>query len=546
MAWQEGDTVQNDAGDTLVVIGGKWVTPPTQSNASSSSSQTPSTWEDIKTNEPAAGVRGLLQASPLVAAPTVADVAAGVTQAGADYAAGPGNPVSRGAYAVHQMLEPYTYEGLLAAHPELQTQAKTPGGKFAQTLTEWAPSVLSGASFSDAPLAAVGKGMLAATGSEAAGQASQGQPWEPLARVGGAIAAHSAPGIARGIVSPGGVGPEEASRIAAANRLTSAGFPVSAAQTTGSRLMATLEGPQAAPDMSEGILKGAGVVRKQGPYDDRSDVIAALKSSLTGPGSRIEDLKANTNLYPTPQLTQGLANIVGEHQLAHSGTSIENPKIDQAFQDFLTHATTGKLTGKQYADMRQSWNESGIPELQSMAKLLDAGMNASNNGPQYQGAWQKYWNDYANLKGAQAGQAAAGNLAPYSPGVVANAIHKDTPLKRLAQAGADVYENQPKPYSLAGPLAAAGALGAGLGAYHGGIVSEQPLTGFFTLPGMLAAGGYGVSRLAKTAPVQAYAKNQLWKPSAATSLDPATVARILALRSGAAGQTMLDQPQQGQ
>src|ERR1700675_2909452 len=133
---------------------------------------TPSTWEDIKTSQPAALGRGVLNAAPQIAIPTLADVAAGVTQAGADYLGGPGNTVSRGAYAAHQLLEPYTYEGQLAEHPDLQTQAKTPGGKLAQTMTEWAPSVLGGAAFSEAPLAAMGKGMLGAAGSEAAGQAS--------------------------------------------------------------------------------------------------------------------------------------------------------------------------------------------------------------------------------------------------------------------------------------------------------------------------------------------------------------------------------------
>lgn len=524
-----------------------------QGNASASAQGgTPSTMEDIKATAPAAAQRGVLQAVPQVAIPTLADVGAGVVQGGANYVTGDqGNPVSRGAYAVHQMLEPYTAGGYIAEHPDLQTQAKTPGGKFAQTALEWAPSVLMGAAGSEAPMAAIGKGMIASAGSEAAGQASEGKPWQPLAQIGGGILGHSAPAMARGVVSPGGVGPEDAPRLAAAQTLKDAGFTPMASDTTNSRLMALLEGASPAPDMSEKLLTDAGVVRKPGPYESRDKVISALKGSLTGPGSRVEDLKANTNLYPTPQLTQGIANIAGEHALAHpTSSSVYNPQIDKAYNDYLDYATTGKLSGKQYLDLRQSWNDSGVPELQQMSKLLDAGMNASNNGPKYQGAWPKYFNDYANMKGIQAGQRAAGdNQSPLSPKVVANAIKKDTPLKALAQAGTDIYDNRPEPYSPTPGLLALGGLGSVGGYYHGAQVghgAEESLSAALQLPTLGGLAGYGASKVARTAPVQAYAKNQLWQPTTANSLDPANVARILALRAPSGGQAMLDQPQQKQ
>ena len=509
----------------------------------------PSTWEDIKTVAPAATGRGVLQGAPQVALPTLADVGAGLTQAGANYVTGDqGNMVSRGAYAVHQMLEPYTYGGYVAEHPDLQTQAKTPGGKLAQTGLEWAPSVFAGALGSEAPLAAMGKGMLGAAGSEAAGQASEGKPWEPLARIGGAVLGHGSPAMARAVVSPGGVGPEGAPRLAAAQTMTDAGFPPMASDTTGSRLMALLEGASPKPDISEKLLSDGGVVRKPGPYENRDTVISALKGSLTGPNSRVEDLKANTNLYPTPQLTQGIANIAGEHTLAHPSTSgAYKPEIDKAYNDYLDYATKGPLTGKQYLDLRQSWNESGVPELQQMAKLLDAGMNNSNNGPKYQGAWPKYFNDYANMKGLSAGQEAAGNLGPLSPRVVANAMSKDTPMRDLAKAGADIYDNRPKPYSPTPALLALGGLGSAGGYFHGaqaGHGAEESLSAALQLPTLGGIAGYGASKVARTAPVQAYAKNQLWKPTAANSMDPANVARLLAIRAPAGGQTMLDQPQQ--
>jgi hypothetical protein len=70
-------------------------------------------------------------------------------------------------------------------------------------------------------------------------------------------------------------------------------------------------------------------------------------------------------------------------------------------------------------------------------------------------------------------------------------------------------------------------LGGGMGALTG--AGEGSVTGLLTLPHVVNTAKDIAARVATTRPTQAYLANQMWRPGAATTTDPATIARLLLL-----------------
>jgi hypothetical protein len=520
-----------------------------QKQGAAKGAEKPSVAEDIKKVAPAAATRGIAQAVTTV--PTVADLALRGLVAGSNYLAGPGNRVGGVASQLHEGVEPYTYEGVMPSieshFPSTAYQAQTTPGKYVQSGLEWAPSVAGSAAMAEKFLPSMAKGMLASQGSEAAGEGTQGSSLEPYARIAGAVAAHSAPAGVRSAVTPFAALPE---RNRMADLLASNGVPISAADRSGSRLASTLEGAPPGGQsgaLSDAMMSKGGVTRPPGSALPTSDLIAARGNQLS---SAVQNLEQNTDLQVTPGLQHGLANIVGQHRLAYGGTSLENPDVEKALTDFSTLSSTGQLSGKQYHALSDSWKNSGVPELRNMGSQLDSAIDSSNNGSAYNGAWQKWRGDWADFQGLKAASEAAGGkgtTGPLSPGPVVGAMMKNTPVKQLAEAGQGILGTRPQPYSMSWLPPAAATAGAAGGLYAHNL--EAGVLGAlapYYIDTPLKMIGKGINAIAKSAPAQAYAQNQMWLPSPATSLDPASAIRLLSMRAPDAAQAALNQPQQGQ
>lgn len=495
--------------------------------------------DDVKNAEPAAAGRGLLQlgTTPF----SMADLAAQGVGAGASSTLGPQSGLARGAEAVHEAFGPLSY-GQMSQDlpPQLRAQAVTPGGKFLQTATEWAPTVAAAAPFSpEGVIPALVRGGLGAVGSEGLGQATEGTRAEPIARLAG--------GMLGGLAPTGpkfaGIDPERMAQAQAASELG----PVSNADVTGSRLWATLEGVP--PAGQRGAFSEGMVAKEAQPADMVPTRVGTLANIFDRLDTQVKDLKSNTRLYPNQILNNDLATTVGNYTLKTGGPgqTIYNPAVKAGYDTYL-HLTNGgltPLTGDQYWTLANDWKGSGIPELQGMGYRLDNAMDNSNNGAQYNGAWQQWRTAYGNLKGLQAAHDPTDALTPLSPGKVSSAIMRDTDLKNQAAGAQSILNSRPEPYNIGGTGDVLGGLlgtaGFGYGAAHGGLSGAEAasLPGFFAPHYLGKAAQYAVGKTApffRSAPVQA----------AGARMSPQTMNTIMALRGPSAVEGMLAQPQQPQ
>jgi hypothetical protein len=462
--WKEGDTVTTPDGQDLTLTGGKWVpangAPP------------PSTMADAaKATLPALERTGMA----LATVPNTAGklVAQGVNAAG-DYAfpdwktSPPGKVMS--AAENYFGAKDYT-----AGQKKVEDavgplySAQTPGGK----IWEGAAGAL--------PLGAIGEGAmipnmvraLASGGaSEAAGQATQGTPWETPARMAAGAGTYGVTGAmqpARIIANT--------PRAAAAQMLENSGVPVSGADITGSRLMSTLEGQPPAGQtgaVSDAMKQQGGIVRPPGNTDQFSALVDARRNALQVQGNQ---LGAQTSIPATSQLRQQLAGEVQGHVGHFGGTSIENPAVTQGLNDYDQLTLGGApLSGTQYQGLRQQWNGSGDPTLRRMAGHLDAAMDVAHPG--VWDGWRQNWADYEGLKAASDALGGEATTKPLSPDQIVNTMHRRTPMRDTAEAAQTIQGARPQPYDF-GTISkighVIGALGGVGGAYHGG--SEQALAG---------------------------------------------------------------------
>jgi hypothetical protein len=522
---QEDGIYQDASGQHFQLKNGQW-SPYTFSS-------------DVKNAEPAAAGRGLLQ---LATTPfSLGDLTAQGVGAGASKILGPQSGLARGAEAVHEAFGPMSY-GQMSQDlpPQLRAQAVTPGGKFLQTLTEWAPSIVAAAPFSpEEMIPALVRGGLGAVGSEGLGQATEGTKGEPIARLAGGMLAGLAPTGPRF----SGVNPERLVQAQAASKLG----PVSNADVTGSRLWATLEGKP--PVGQEGAFSEGMLAKEVQPADVATTRSGTLANVFDRLDAQVKDLKSNTRLYPDQLLNNDLATRVGNYTLKTGGPgqSIYDPAVKAGYDTYL-HLTNGgltPLTGDQYWTLANNWKNSNVPELQGMGYRLDNAMDNSNNGAQYNGAWQQWRTAYGNLKGLQAAHDPADALAPLSPGKVSSAIMRDTDLKNQAASAQTILNSRPQPYNIGGAGDILGGIlgtaGLGYGAAHGGIAGAEAasLPGFFGPHYMGKAAQYLAGKTApffSSAPVQA----------AGARMSPQTMNTIMALRGPNAVQGLLETPQQGQ
>jgi hypothetical protein len=246
--------------------------------------------------------------------------------------------------------------------------------------------------------------------------------------------------------------------------------------------------------------------------------------------ANVQNLEANTNIPASPALRQQLSIPVATHYLDKAGTTQLNPQIQDALNNYDTMTAGGSLSGKNYHDLTDEWSASGVPELRRMAGTLHGAMDNATAGGPYQGGWDQWRKDEANFAGGRAEAERLGGSAdfqPFSPGNVAKAMVKNTPMRDFAQAAQGITENNPAPYPinhvvgalLSAPFAAHGIVTQGL---HGADEGVYPLLLGEYAPWMQKAVSGPVGWAARSRGGQAVLRNT------APNFDPRVAAALLA------------------
>ena len=530
--WQEGDVVVDSNGNQRVLRGNQWVDPAAATPVPATSMLT----DAAKATLPALERTGMALAT---APNTIGELTAQGVNAAGNYAFPDwqSSPPGKVMTAAEKYFEPKSYTGAqrkVEAVTGPLYSAQTPGGKM------WESAV--GA----APLGALGEGavvpnmvraLMSGGASEAAGQATQGTPYEVPARMAAGASTYGLSGAAQTprIIANTPV------KAAAQSLEQNSGVRVPASAISGSRLQATLEGGpmDISGSGSEAIQRQSGIVRPPGNTDQFSRLVEARRNNLQTQG---DVLGAQTSIPPaaTPVLRQQLANDVATHvgQFGGmTGAGGENPAVQQALNNY-DQATMGgqPLTGVQYQRLHQAWNAD--PDTRPMAQHLDAAMDAAHPG-----VWNDWRQQWANLQGMQAESdrlGGAAGVAPFSPANVVKSMYRRTPMRDTAENLQTVQAAQPAPYdfSKAGKvLAGAGAaVGGAAGAYHGGLpgAGEAGLLGLFGLPAIASAIPAAVGPIFRSAAGQNLLRN----------LDPRVVSALLAQQGVRGKGTPGEQPAQ--
>lgn len=336
--------------------------------------------------------------------------------------------------------------------------------------------------------------------SEAAGQATAGSPWEPYARVAGAL-----PGAFVGAKAttplPSALTPEQTRLVALAQEK---GIPLTVGQETGrgraiesalSRFptsqgrMASFADDQATA-VNRDALKAAGAVGDRLDPTTMNSVVRKASNEFEAVKNSSGDVNLGTDFFKSLEKTIG-------GYLENTPAAAQTPSVVKRASDFVNGPRA--LTGEQYQEFRRTLNDaaSSVTDvgarraLQGMRGALDDAMEASLPADQA-AAWREVRHNWANLKiltksaaGGTTGSRAEGNL---SPSALSMALRQRQGADRFATtegglndtarvAGylADTRPNSGTPQTLAmqsmltgGPLAAgfaAGGLpGAGLAA----------------------------------------------------------------------------------
>lgn len=480
--WNEGDVVTNPAtGQELVLRNGQWM-----QNVSVASDMAQSTAPSLER-----------AASTVATFPNTAVnlIARGVNAAGnyisPNWASSYPGKVTSG---VEQFSQPGSYSGVQQkvekslGHP-LYT-AQTIPGKIWQGAVGAAPF---GAIGEEASIPNVLRALTSGATAEAAGQATAGTPFETPARLAGGMLGYGAPGaLERTVIAA------TSPRAGMAQLLENSGVPVTAADISGSRTAASLEGhpPAGQPEqLGNAMLQKGGVAfpDQANPTGTFNDALEKRRANLQ---SAVQGLERNTALPVTTSLDQNLANVVQQHKADFADTSLENPDVEQALTDFRKLNTGAPMTGKQYKALSDDWKGNGAPELRNMATQLDTAMEKANP------AWAQWRNDWANYEGLKAWAEKAGasaNFTPVDPSTVAGVMLRNTDLTQLATAGEGILGNRPPPYApnaekIGGIASALAGVGAGVhGLMHGGVTpglaegSEAALIPYLTSRGLPSA-----------------------------------------------------------
>lgn len=417
-------------------------------------------------------------------------------------------------------------------------RGETTAGKYAGTVGEFLPGALlfGGAN----PGNALRYGVLPGMASEAAGQVTEGTPYEPWARAGAALAAAPAANMlesgARKLISPNGGA--DAGRLALAQVLDDAGVPVSAGQRVGSEALRRKEGMtsggQALNETQREALTRA-ALRTTGTDASRAtpEVLAETAKRI---GAVFDDVARGVDVTPEPATLNALAAANETYrQLAPKGT--QAPIIGEVVRNMTGAFRTGqtipartlnswrsnlsKLTTSSDAATRSAAIEALGALDDTLASTLTR-MGRADDVARLATA-REQWRNFLAIQKAASGageNAAAGILSPSAlrnavvgQGRAAYAQGNRGDLGALARAGEGILKELPNSgtaqnlRALGVPSAIWTAAGATAGFQAGG----TPMAGLLgLLAGHAAPGVMGAARM--SAPVQGWLGNQAVSP----------------------------------
>ncbi len=436
-------------------------------------------------------------------------------------------------------------------------EAKTTPGKYAQTISEFAPAAVAGPG--GIARRVLGQTVIPAVSSETAGQLTEGTEAEPYARAAGALAG---PGIAAGLrraVTPFPIAPE---RQAMLDVLHQEGVPVTAGQATGRKPLQWFEsalgdlpftGGRAA-EMAErqGEQFTGAAMRRAGENTTRAGS-EEIDRAFTRIGGNFDRLAARNNMTMDVQLGNDLSRLQrGYNSLVNE--SARAPIVADTIRDIGNIAANsgGVMDGAAYQALRSRLDKAARdsrsdPQLSGalfdMRNSLDAAMERSIR-PADRAAWRNARREYRNLmvlENAATGageNAALGLISPAKLRQAAVAQNRrayargEGDFADLARAGEAIMK--PMPQSGTAPRSYAQSLptvvGAGLGGILGHGVEGAGAGAIAALAGPPIAG-----RMLMNPLTQRYLANQLLLPTPQGDARLRALLLAQAARSGVSG-----------
>lgn len=411
----------------------------------------------------------------------------------------------------------------------LDYEPKTVPGEYAQKAGEFIPAgILS-------PIST----LVAAAGSETAGQMTKGTPAEPYARVAGAVATPAAAGR---MISPTRV---PAARQPAVQALEAEGVPLTAGQRSGSRPLQWAESAlgdapfagRAAERLTDqqGRAFNRAVARHMGEDADvlSPDVMTRTAGRL---GNEFRTLSARNTLQYDTQMGRDLADVSQEYW--NSMQSGHQPIFANMRQDIIDHlrSNQGTIPGDLYQKTRSRLSRmsnsyaQNDPELSralgGLRDALDEGM-ARSIRPEDAAAWATARQQYGNMRTIEQAMAGAGSQTAQgfvSPSQLRSAIASrnrpayvrgqndlgnlarsgEAVLRPLAQSGTSPREQVSNAIRTIGQIAVSGSAGGTVGGIPGAVAA-------IAAPGL-------AGRVLLNPWTQAVLQNQLVQPDAAGRL----------------------------
>jgi hypothetical protein len=384
-------------------------------------------------------------------------------------------------------------------------EPKTDAGKYAGAGTEFAVSALAGPGRTMSKLL---MGGMAGLGSEAAGQATEGEAAEPYARVGGGLLAGLSPAAAARAITPLRAAParQRLVDILEGEGVTS----LTAGQRTGNKSLQYAEsflgdGPGAGQSASrvqregqEQFTRAAMRRAGQGLDDATPETLLANNQRL---GNEFQTLAGRNTMTPDNQFINDVTAAVRQYR--NVPDSQQARMIQGYIDDIVPYINAGGMPGAEYQAMRSRMSRQANNNRQSdpdLAEALRGFRNALDNAmgrsisPADREAWQTARREYGAQKtiektASRAGEATAeGQLVPSNLRNTVAAENRGAyargqgEFSELARAGSGVM--QPLPNS--------------------GTAQRNALTNMLMLPVSATAGRAIMSR-----PVQSYLGNQL-------------------------------------
>lgn len=410
---------------------------------------------------------------------------------------------------------------------------QTMAGKFLKTTAEFGPGMLIGGPQSALARFATNVA-IPAVGSEAAGQAFEGEASEPYARIAGALAAPSIAGMARRVVTPFSAAPTQQ---AMATALRAEGVPLTAGQATGSKPLQWAEsvlgdtpgaGGRAARIMEDQAERYTGAALGRSGIGANRATTEVMDHAFDRIGGNFEVVGQRNNLAGDRQLFGGLNRVNRDYVdmvptpapvVANTITHIGHTIASNGNQ--LTGAQYNAFTSRLARQARGAKNDPQLQEaLQGIRNQLDDAMERTlqrTGNAADMGILRNARREYSNLIVLEkALDGAGGTEGIVTPAALRSAVAQQNKrgytrgrgdFNELARAGASVLK--PLPQSGTAPRQnvmnlmqmIGGALGGGAGSIGG---PGTAIAG--AMAGIAAPAALGRALLSR--PVQRYLSNQ--------------------------------------